>query len=432
MEGIRILGYDKDPTNSGKLVVNSKEAPAVRRVFDIYLDTGSLNQTARRLNATDIRPKVAEGRRCRHVAEGRWTVGSVRHHLTNLAYTGKREVNKRYKGKDQEFLKNWQKYQVVEAAWPAIVEEDEFLKVKRSLMENHLRERARLHSGTRHFFLLSGVLRCGECERALIGKTSHGRRAAHRYYGHQIVVGETIACKTKRIRADEIEAAVIEHLDEMLLRSGHLDTVEGNIRKIIGAEGSDILAERDRVQNELLSVDMDIEAAFDLHSKMGTGSGASNLVQEKLDKLAERKRKLVTYREELMAKIARNADAREARAVIEERALEFKKGWTKSSPATQKRLVRRMVEKLIYLREGIRVFYVTTKDTAESLTAQKEKVASEFFSEATSKAMYRHSFSSRRPSGFFSSSGAPVVQNGGPGENRTPVRKQSTARIYNA
>ena len=347
------------------------------------------------------------------MAEGRWTVGSVRGHLTQLAYLGKREVNKRHKGQDDEHLKSWQKYQVVDASWPGIIDEETFLKTQRNLEENRKQERARIGSARPRFFLLSGVLRCGDCGKALIGQASHGRSEVHRYYGHKVVVGETIACKLKRFRADEIETAVIEHLDEILLRSGHLDSVEGNIRKIIGAQGSDLLLERDRVQKDLIGLEKDIEAAFQLHAEMGKSPGASALVQDKLEKLAERKRMLVTFREELLAKVERHSDAKAARAVIEDRALEFKKGWPKASPATQKRLVRRLLERLVYTGEGLHTYYVTAKDSVASLTLEKERAALEKNSGAARNFTYNQFSYDSRTTGFLSSSGASVVRSGG-------------------
>ena len=49
-----------------------------------------------------------------------------------------------------------------------------------------------------------------------------------------------------------------------------------------------------------------------------------------------------------MAKIERNKDAKEARVIIEEDTRAFKKGCDKANPSTKKRLLRRLIEGLIY------------------------------------------------------------------------------------
>lgn len=411
--GSPVLGYDKDPTNPGKLIVNKDEVPMVRTIFETYLETGSIQATAIRLNGTGILPKIGKGRKYRHIASGRWTVPTVRSHLTNLGYAGKREVNRNYKNEDQDYLKSWQRYQVVSASWPRIIDEESFLIVQKMLEENRLKERDRFKNGERRFFLLSGIIRCGDCGRALIGQAATGRSQTHRYYGHRQVVGEAIVCKHKRFRADEIETAVVEHLDEILLRAGHLDSVEENIRKIYGTQSTDLFSERDRVLKDLVALEKDIDSAFKLHADMDKEPEVLALVQGKLTALAEKKRKLVSYKEILLAKIDKHNDAKDARSVIEDRALAFKKGWPKASVATKKRLMRRLVDGLIYTTDGLQVFYVTSKDAPTELTATKTKMASEIDSGATSVTLQLLSPNSRRPSRFFSANGSPVVLNGG-------------------
>lgn len=386
--GNALLGYDKDPANPGKLVVNTDEAPGVRKAFSLYLETGSLQTTAVKLNATSIRPKVGKGRKARHATEGRWTVSSVRNLLTNLAYVGKREVNKKNKDEPQEALKPWQRHQVVKASWQGIVEEKHFLAAQKLIEENWKKERSRIATGERRFFPLSGVLRCGDCGRALIGQASHGRNEVHRYYGHKMVVGETINCKTKRLRADEVESAAIAHLTEILFRSGHFDLVEDNLKKSIGAEGGDLVSERDRVQREIVGVEGEIEGAMKLMEQVSQNPDVINLVQERLEKLAAQKRLLVSDRENLLLKIDEINDARASRSVIESNAHEFKKGWTKASHAMKRRLIRRLVDSLVYTREGLYAYYVTAKERVTVQPIPPKKMASEENSEAISNNVY--------------------------------------------
>lgn len=416
--GNPILGYDKDPNNSGKLIVNEQEVPAARQVFAIYLETGSLQETARRLNDTSIRPKIAQGRRYRHAREGRWTVGSVRSHLTNYFYIGKREVNKRWKHEEQSTLKPWRRYQIAEASWPGIVNETTFATVQTMIEENRVRERDRVLSGNRKFYLLSGVIRCGDCGRALIGQTSYGRSSPHRYYGHKMVAGEKNTCRIKRLRAEEVETAVLNHLSEILLRAGHLDAVEENIRKASGAKGADLYAERDRVQGELTKLDMDIDAALKLGEQIGTPEVLS-LIQEKMEKLAAQKKRLVSHREVLLQQIAETNNIKEVRSSIEDNARQFKQGWRKASPAIKKRMVRRVIDRLIYTPDGLHTYYVTAEKGPSYYPPTQTKMASESSSGAIPSNPYFPNNHNRHPARLTVDGIASVVGSGAPGRSRT-------------
>ena len=411
--GTQLLGYDKDPSNSGKLVVNEKEAVQAREIFALYLRSGSLQQSAEKLNAEGIRPKSGNGKRCRNVANGFWTVSTIRNLLTNWSYIGKREINKSQKDEDQNILKPWHRYQIVQASWPAIIEESVFLSAQRMVEENWKKERSRIAKGERRFFLLSGVIRCGDCSMALTGQTSHGRTSSHRYYGHKPTVSGANQCKFKRFRADDVEDAVVNHLTEILFRSGHLDKVEDNIRKSVGQNSSDLTIDRDRVLTEIAQLDSDIESAINLHSQMTSSPQVLGLIQEKLEKLAERKRRLVLNRDSILAKIDESNDAKTSRDVIEDHAKEFKRGWPKATVHTRKRLLRRLVNQLIYTRDGLHTYYVTAQDQIMVKPIPETKMASELDSGAIPKNFFRHSFPRSTPTGLLSASGVPRVYFGG-------------------
>ncbi|MDO9183576.1 MAG: recombinase family protein, partial [Bacteriovorax sp.] len=249
--GISMLGFEKDPTNTGRLLVNKDEVSHVQKIFKEYLRSSSLQSTANILNDKGIRRKLANKKKEQGKVGEKWTVKAVRNVLTNFAYIGKREINRGHKNEDQESLKPWQRYQIVVASWKGIVDEDDFYCVQNLLEENRQKERTRLKGAKNRFYLLSGIIQCGECGRALIGQTSHGRSNTHRYYGHKREVGEDITCKYARFRADEIEGVVVNHLDEILHQAGGLGRVAANISKIMSYQNGDGLAERDRVQKEL-------------------------------------------------------------------------------------------------------------------------------------------------------------------------------------
>lgn len=249
--GCNIHGYDRDPTNSGKFIINDDEAVVVRRVFELYLNSRSLAETARRLMEEGLCPKVHAEKRARLARDGKWTIHSVRNILRNKSYIGVREINKLHKKEDQNDLKPWQRYQVVQAAWQGIVSAKDFELVQNALTEGLLVEKQRLNFAEKRVFLLSGIIRCEVCGRALVGQTSHSKNKAHRYYGHSKIDKRDKPCSVKNLRANDIEQAVLNHLDKILATSGHLNKIESNIKKFLMATNEDVKKDKEAKENAL-------------------------------------------------------------------------------------------------------------------------------------------------------------------------------------
>ena len=186
---------------------------------------------------------------------------------------------------------------------------------------------------------------------------------------------------------------------------------------------SDAWVEKDRVKKELASLEKELESAFKLHSAMNSSPAVLDLVREKLESLADKKRGLVKYLESAEELIQKNQDAKEARKVIEDQALAFKKGWKKANPSTQKRLLRRLIDRVIYTPEGLFTYYVTSREIESTVLTSPDSGASEQDSGASPYRSFYLGSSSKRPSDSYLSDGASVVRASGGGGNRTPVRK---------
>lgn len=103
-------------------------------------------------------------------------------------------------------------------------------------------------------------------------------------------------------------------------------TVTDNIRKIMNHQTKDAITEKVRIENELIKIENDIEAIFSLFTEVGKDSPSAKLINGKLEKLAEKKRKLTNYKTEVILKNEEKNDIEEARVVIEANAVAFKKG----------------------------------------------------------------------------------------------------------
>jgi len=93
---------------------------------------------------------------------------SVQYLLKNPAYVGKKEINKRARRQPR----NGSRYHLVEAVWPAIVDEEKFRQIQSMMAANGRTN----HNGcrpVRHAHVLSGLLECGRCGSANAGAVRH-------------------------------------------------------------------------------------------------------------------------------------------------------------------------------------------------------------------------------------------------------------------
>lgn len=408
--GNPLLGFDRDPTNPGKRIVNEAEATLVKQIFNLYNDGNSLSSIADLLTKESAKRKDWGSRKYRHIVDGRWTVKAIQTILKNYAYVGLREVNRRNIDEEQEYLKAWQQYQLVPASWPAIIDEKLFKRVQKRLETSILTERKRFDDGDRRVFLVSGIISCGHCGRALIGQSAHGSTQIHRYYGHKQLIGETIPCPIKRFSADEIEKAVIHHLDKVVTELGYLDKIESNVEKNLGVDKAGITSKKESIDKSILKISNEIESVFRLVSSMKSDSAGTELIQEKLQSLAEKKK--ILEREKLENDQAEKNTflVTKSKQVIESNILALRKALKKSSPSIQKKLFKTVFNKLIMNDSGINIFYSLSEELAEIGNRTNQKKPSESNSDGSF-------FTFGKPWGFLMSHGSPIVSVGGAGGN---------------
>jgi hypothetical protein len=163
-----------------------------------------------------------------------------------------REVNAKNKTKNQNILKSYEKYQVVKAAWPPIIDSTIFAEVQRTLAHNQAFERARHNSTDSRTFFLTGILYCQECGRAMMGTSGKGRHKVYRYYMHpREDIGST--CTIKTISADKLEQKVFNHVSEVLFRDGYLDSIEARLKFLFEKTSSEDLREAKTIRADIES-----------------------------------------------------------------------------------------------------------------------------------------------------------------------------------
>ena len=350
-----VLGFDRHPDNKTTFLVNEAEAQQVRKIFSVFLEQGTLGRTIGILEALGIKPKAKKNPKHRLTAAGRWTVDSLGFLLQNKSYVGLKEVNKGNKNKDVGRLKAWQRYTVVKASWPAIVDQKTFDHVGQVLTANKQRERARLDTAEERVFLASQICKCSECGRAMVGQSAHGQKRVHRYYAHTQKKGDVITCLRKRIDADKLESRLGDYLSGILVRSGYFDKIGGSIRQAASVKPEVIRVEKERLKVQIEEFTRAIRTTFRIQAELDPMSEAIRTTAAEIESLSRKKRALETELEKVKAKESQASDVEDALVDLEDRLAAFRRGWKKSSPVAKKALLKDILFGILVNPKGLSI-----------------------------------------------------------------------------
>ena len=203
-----LYGYQKDPQDHNRLVIDPEAAAVVRRIFARYLQGTGVGKIAQLLNEAAIPPPSAyrAGQQGRDLPQPMplWSKPTVRRILSTQTYVGDmvqgrvRKVS--YKSHKTVRLPR-QTWIVVPDTHPAIVSRRDFAAVQERLGRS-VREQ---HTAPPH--LLAGLVRCGICG----GKMELTGTAARRYYRCRTAQKSRTACPGQPyLPMQDLEAIVRE------------------------------------------------------------------------------------------------------------------------------------------------------------------------------------------------------------------------------
>ena len=232
-------GAKKRPT----LEPDPATAPVVERIFNMAESGRGILNITRTLNNEGIANPT-----------GRlWSKNGVHIILRNPVYTGTLVWGTDSKDKAEPVR--------VEKAFPAIVSKAQFKRVNRKLRSRAPRRTHPRRVGSS--YLLSGLVRCRACNRALSGQDAKSGRFAY-YVCQSIMKRGKDACETPRLNARRFEEMVVGKIRENVL-------TESNIRdlvKLVDEEMDGIAHEQrqrlETVEAELVDVKRRLERLYDL------------------------------------------------------------------------------------------------------------------------------------------------------------------------
>ena len=203
-------GYRKVYVQDGakkrpKLELDSPAAAVVRRIFDMALQGKSTLDITKTLNAEGIASRRGK----------RWLKSAVHTILNNETYTG--AVVWGVTSKDGTPPVR------VEDAHPAIVSKSEFRRVRKLLGSRAPKSVHPRRASSP--YLLSGLVRCETCGKALIASEAKSGRYTY-YVCHSLLKKGRGTCDTPRLNSKRFEGVIVDNIRENIL-------TESNIRDLV-------------------------------------------------------------------------------------------------------------------------------------------------------------------------------------------------------
>lgn len=235
--GVAPLGYD---IKDGHYVVNEREAAVVRYIFDRYAAGDSYSDIVAAIDRTGYRGKNGH----------RIEANTLHYILKNERYTGKfiwfnkieRHMHK-HVGRDNED-------KIIHAnIIPPLVSPETWNLVCQRMENNR-----RLGSGKSHkdrVYLLSGLIRCGECGSAMSGVTTVSKGIEYPRY---ICLGKRREkkCRLKNVKADVLEKFILDYIRTRFLTDDQLRAVAELFLKKTADQNSDA----DQIREELRALEV--------------------------------------------------------------------------------------------------------------------------------------------------------------------------------
>lgn len=210
------LGYDVDEVTK-LLVINEKEAEAVRMIFDLYTSGYGYGHIIAELNAHGYKTKCNRD-------FGKNSIYSI---IRNEKYAGYYVYNQwdgkhnRHKRKsDDEVVK-------IKGGVPAIISEEQFAKAA-ELMAIH--KRAPGSYTAKKTYLLSGLIRCGHCGRAMTGNARQNGKG-YRYSSYRCSRGRMDECANKEIVSRKLDEFALAQLEKHIFNEANIPAIIAEVRE---------------------------------------------------------------------------------------------------------------------------------------------------------------------------------------------------------
>ena len=241
------LGYDVDPLTK-KYIINEEESEIVRLIFKMYTKGSGYSSIIDKLDELDYTSKY--GRTIsksslsnlleneKYIGVYTYNVSASRSSLKIKDYEGSRKP-------ESEILR-------IEDGIPAIISKEDFEKVK---ARKALNKKSTATFKAKEFYLLSGLVICGECGARMIGNTQNSGtrkikhvtyRCGNRYSKHK--------CTNKEIKREYLEDFVLDQLMHKLFTDSNIRTFTTELQKMAKVQNPELHNKLSKFKKEKASL----------------------------------------------------------------------------------------------------------------------------------------------------------------------------------
>jgi site-specific DNA recombinase len=275
--GIPPLGYDVDK-DTRKYVVNEKEAEIVRYIFSKYAEGIGYNRIIANLNDRGWHSK-------RGNVFGKNSLYDL---LKNPKYIGAYTFNLRLEkdvtGNRNPQFKPKDEWIYIEDGMPSIVDKETFNIVQSKLAYN---KKLAGCFKTKRMYMLTGLLKCGECGASMWGNSHKDGRHGLEYLNYECS-GKVYkqSCKSVGVKKESIENYVLDELQNTLFSENYIKRLASMLSAYSIQMNEETQIELDSTVREL----DEIKAKIDRIIQLVVDSGISiDTVKDELKCLEDRK-----------------------------------------------------------------------------------------------------------------------------------------------
>lgn len=292
LRDFRVYGYDYD-TESEQFTINEYESKVVKVIFELFTNSNNwvkgMNGIAKYLTAQGIPTK-------RNVAQ--WHRQVVRQTLLNRAYIGEFYQNKwntegmlgnQFREEEEKVrMKQRPKEEWILIPCPPIIKEEQFIQAQKLLEQS----RRRWSGVAKNQYLLSGLVRCADCNNTLTGRRTKNWGTYVLEYSD---IKNTAGAKNKgcgnRVSCEKLDEMVWETVLEWLKNPDAVAELQDEEE---GDQNSFELAEMERIQQELDKIKNGKQRLLNLLMEADLGEE----IRDKLKNLKQKEKELTAQRQQ--------------------------------------------------------------------------------------------------------------------------------------
>jgi hypothetical protein len=208
--------------------------------------------------------------------------------LTNYAYIGKKEINKKKKTGDQERLPESERYRLVDAVWEPIVNEEKFYSAQALLKKNCISKHNEAKPVKHNYILNGGLLWCEKCGKEMEGRSGTGAKGVRYYY----YICKNKECKFK-VPADEIEGVVLKRIKDLSAKRDIMESIIKSTNEKLQKELPELKEQKTLLQKELTEIKNFADGIMNKWASLAS-EDSSLFLKDKLDQLGKRRKEIET------------------------------------------------------------------------------------------------------------------------------------------